>query len=140
MLSILARQVNGKLGDRQMTDKITIQAADESSPEEFWVAFDEAYPEIADSVREGEAVLVDAAAWDAIQQLPGFDDGPVYAVETPGEVTEGGLVGSNGVYEVQTIKDGGYAVVNSETGQLHSQHGDRREAIRKAESLNQGGE
>jgi hypothetical protein len=58
--------------------QVTIQADDENNAEVFWAAFDAAYPELAQQVRNGGAT-VDAATWQAIQELDGFSDGPDYA-------------------------------------------------------------
>jgi methylphosphotriester-DNA--protein-cysteine methyltransferase len=60
------------------TKQVTIKADFENNAETFWAAFDEAYPEIANQVREGGAT-VDSATWRAIQSLEGFSDGPSYA-------------------------------------------------------------
>jgi hypothetical protein len=60
------------------TAQITIKADDENNAEAFWAEFSEAYPEIADQVRTGEATI-DATTWEAIQGLEGFSGGPSYA-------------------------------------------------------------
>jgi hypothetical protein len=122
-----------------VTDQIAIEAIDEKNPEEFWAAFDEAYPEIADAVREGET-LVDAATWEAIQRFKGFADGPVQGRAIVAGPEEGRVANANGMYEVQELRAGGYAVVDGQTGEVHSEHSDHSEAIETAVRLNQDGE
>jgi len=60
-------------------EQFTIVADEENNAETFWVAFDEAYPEIATQFRHGGSVTVDEETWKAIQKLEGFGDGPEYA-------------------------------------------------------------
>lgn len=120
-----------------MTDQFTIKAIDENNPPEFWAAMDELFPEIADLVREGDAT-VDPGTWDAIQRLEGFDEGPVYALESDVEETENENIDGDGIYQVVSIASGGFAVVNGETGQVFAESNDREDAINTAEKLNQG--
>ncbi len=56
---------------------VTVRSDDEFNADTFWAELDLSHPEIAESLRAGDAV-VDAKTWESIQSLAGFYSGPSY--------------------------------------------------------------
>ena len=55
---------------------------DEENPAEiWWSALEEKYPDLYEALRNSKncGVVLSDAAWEAIEELPGFEDGPEYA-------------------------------------------------------------
>lgn len=47
------------------------------------------------------------------------------------------IIDCDGIYEVHPVNDGCWAVVNGQSGQVHSEYGSQAEAVEVASALNE---
>jgi hypothetical protein len=68
---------------------IHFRADMENNADAFWTALDEAFPAIADALRDQDEARLTPDEWAAVQALPGFADGPEHAKEALMVLDEG---------------------------------------------------
>jgi hypothetical protein len=67
-------------GGRTMPGKWVAVVVDAENPAgEWWDALRGAYPNLARALEGDGHAIIETAVWRALESLPGWDDGPVYA-------------------------------------------------------------